>query len=85
MRTTVSVMDELLPAAKRRDRERGKTLSQIVEAALQRKLSPMWPIVRNARPYRCSQMALDHVRGSTSLRRVLHEALDEGLGLDVRR
>jgi hypothetical protein len=39
MRTTVAVDDHLLEAAKRRARERGQTLGQIVEDALRRELA----------------------------------------------
>jgi Arc/MetJ family transcription regulator len=39
MRTTVSISDELLAAAKRRARERGQTLGDVVDAALRRELS----------------------------------------------
>lgn len=39
MRTTVAVDDHLLAAAKRRARERGQTLGQVVEDALRRELA----------------------------------------------
>ncbi|HYN74102.1 MAG TPA: ribbon-helix-helix protein, CopG family [Nakamurella sp.] len=39
MRTTVSISDELLRAAKSRARETGQTLGEVVEAALRRELS----------------------------------------------
>jgi hypothetical protein len=39
MRTTLAVDDHLLAAAKRRARERGQTLGQVVEDALRRELS----------------------------------------------
>jgi hypothetical protein len=39
MRTTVALDDHLLEAAKRRARERGQTLGQVMEAALRRELS----------------------------------------------
>lgn len=39
MRTTVAVDDHLLEAAKRRARERGQTLGQVVEGALRRELA----------------------------------------------
>lgn len=38
MRTTISVDDKLLRAAKRRAREAGMTLGQFIEAALRREL-----------------------------------------------
>ena len=39
MRTTVAVDDHLLEAARRRARERGQTLGQVVESALRRELT----------------------------------------------
>lgn len=39
MRTTVALDDRLLAAARRRARERGQTLGQVVEDALRRELS----------------------------------------------
>lgn len=39
MRTTVSISDELLAAAKRRARELGQTLGELIDAALQRELN----------------------------------------------
>ena len=85
MRTTVSISDELLAAAKRRARERGQTLGEVVDAALRRELHrPNDPQERPAVPV---------FRGGTGPRpgidltsnRALHEALDEGLELDARR
>jgi hypothetical protein len=85
MRTTVSISDELLTAAKRRAQERGQTLGQVIDAALRRELSqPDLPAERPPVPV---------FRGGTGPRpgidltsnRALHEALDEGLELDVRR
>jgi Bacterial antitoxin of type II TA system, VapB len=85
MRTTISISDELLAAAKRRARERGQTLGEVVDAALQRELSEPAP-PRDA-------PAVPVFRGGTGPRpgidltssRALHEALDEGLELDDRR
>jgi len=39
MRTTLSVDDNLLAAAKRRARERGQTLGRVIEDALRRELA----------------------------------------------
>jgi Arc/MetJ family transcription regulator len=39
VRTTIAVDDHLLAAAKRRARERGETLGQVVEGALRRELA----------------------------------------------
>lgn len=85
MRTTVAIDDELLDAAKRRARSRGRTLGQLIEAALRRELAvaaeegdrPPVPVFRagtGPRP------GLD-----LTSNRALHEALDEGLDLDARR
>jgi hypothetical protein len=43
MRTTVAVDDYLLVAAKRRARERGQTLGQVIEGALRRDLAEPVP------------------------------------------
>jgi hypothetical protein len=85
VRTTVSISDELLAAAKQRARERGQTLGEIVDAALRRELSE--PDVSRPRP------PVPVFRGGTGPRpgidltsnRALHEALDEGLDLESRR
>ena len=85
MRTTVSISDELLAAAKRRAKERGHTLGDVIDAALRRELSqsdepderPPVPVFRagtGPRP------GID-----LNSNRALHEALDEGLELDSRR
>jgi Bacterial antitoxin of type II TA system, VapB len=85
MRTTLSISDELLAAAKRRARERGQTLGEVVDAALRRELSqPARPVDRPPVPV---------FRGGTGPRpgidltsnRALNEALDEGLDLEARR
>jgi len=85
MRTTVSISDELLAAAKRRAQERGQTLGDVVDAALRRELSQPDQLVE--RP------PVPVFRGGTGPRpgidltsnRAVHEALDEGLELDARR
>jgi hypothetical protein len=85
MRTTVSISDELLAAAKRRARERGQTLGEVVDAALRRELATT--AEPRARP------PIPVFSGGTGQRpgidltsnRALHEALDEGLDLDARR
>jgi hypothetical protein len=77
MRTTVSVSDELLVAAKRLARERGQTLGEVIDAALRRELSV--PTPRQERP------TVPIFRGGTGPRpgidlasnSALHEALDE--------
>lgn len=85
MRTTLSISDELLVAAKRRARERGQTLGAFVDRALQRELSDDRP--QQAAP------PVPVFHGGTGPRpgidlssnRALLEALDEGVDLDDRR
>ncbi len=85
MRTTVSISDELLVAAKRRARERGQTLGQVVDAALRRELA--------SDDRAAERPAVPVFDGGTGPRpgvdltsnRALHEALDEHLELDDRR
>lgn len=84
MRTTVSVDDQLLIAAKRRAQERGQTLGQVVEDALRRELSA---------PASADPPTVPVFRGRGGLRpgvdltsnRALREVLDEGLELDTVR
>ena len=85
MRTTISVSDELLTAAKRRARERGQTLGQFVDAALQRELNeaeqprqaPPVPIFRGGTGPR---PGID-----LSSNRALTEALDDSVELEKLR
>jgi hypothetical protein len=85
MRTTVSISDEVLTAAKQRARERGQTLGQFVDAALQREL--------NENPSRGNAPEVPVFRGGTGPRpgidlrsnRALLEALDEDVDLNDRR
>lgn len=84
MRTTVSVDDELLASARRRARERGQTLGEVLEDALRHELAaptavdgPTVPVFRGGggpRP------GIDLVSN-----RALREALDEGAELDALR
>lgn len=83
MRTTVSVDDHLLIAAKRRAQERGQTLGQVVEEALRREL---------AAPPAADPPAIPVFRGGglrpgvdLTSNRALRERMDEGLGLDELR
>ena len=85
MRTTVSISDDLLAAAKRRARERGQTLGEVVDAALRRELlqpghsqeRPPVPVFRGGSGPRPGV--------DLSSNRALHEVLDEGLEPDARR
>jgi hypothetical protein len=85
MRTTVAISDELLLAAKRRARDRGQTLGEVIESALRRELAI--PTQRGERP------AVPVFRGGSGPRpgldlasnRALHEALDEGVEFDALR
>jgi len=85
MRTTVALDDELLAAAKRRARERGESLGQVIEAALRRELS--------AGDHAEAPPHVPVFTGGTGPRpgvdltsnRALHEALDEDVELDRRR
>lgn len=85
MRTTVSISDDLLAAARVRARQTGQTLGSLVEAALRRELSvqthhaeaPDVPVFRGTggpRP------GIDLTSNAA-----LFESLDDGLPLDERR
>ena len=84
MRTTVSVDDELLAAAKRRARERGVTLGAVIESALRRDLASTAPATAPPIPV---------FRGGTGPRpgldltsnRAVSEVLDEDSDLDRLR
>ena len=85
MRTTVSISDELLAAAKRRAAERGQSLGSLIEDALRRELATI--------PHRGPRPKVPVFSGGTGPRpgldltsnRALHETLDEGLSLHARR
>lgn len=85
MRTTVSISNELLLAAKRLARLRGETLGDVVDTALRRELAeptehvqrPVIPVFRGGTG---SRPGLDMTSN-----RALHEALDEGVPRDQRR
>jgi hypothetical protein len=85
MRTTVSISDELLVAAKARARRSGVSLGAVIDAALRRELS------RPAEGGRPEEVPV--FRGGTGPRpgvdltsnRGLHEALDDGVAPSPRR
>lgn len=85
MRTTLSIADEILAAAKRRARAQGVSLGQVVEAALRRDLAE--PETDASRPEIPVFSGGDGPRPGLDLTstRALHEALDEGVSLDRRR
>lgn len=77
MRTTVSIDDHLLVAAKRRARERGQTLGQVVDDALRRELADgPAPAAAPLPVFRGSGGLQPHVDPTSN--RSLHAALDEG-------
>ena len=85
MRTTVSISDELLAAAKRKARELGVSLGEVIDAALRRELAvgrgtddrPVVPVFHGG---------TGPVPGlDLTSNRALHERLDDGLELDARR
>ena len=85
MRTTVRLSDELVLAAKRRARERGQSLGEVIDAALRRELAtPTTPAELPRVPV---------FRGGTGARpgidltsnRALSEVLDEPVDLQERR
>jgi len=83
MRTTLSIDDELLAAAKHRAHQRNQTIGQVVEDALRRELAragesavgPPIPVFHG-----------DGVRPGVDLtsNRAIYELLDEGVELDRR-
>ncbi len=77
MRTTVAVDDHLLTAAKRRARERGQTLGQVIEGALRREFAE--PVSRKPVAVPVFQGGGGPLPG-VDLRsnRALREALDRG-------
>ena len=85
MRTTVSISDELLVAAKELAKKRGQTLGEVIDAALRRELAI--PAQRTGRPI---VPAFDGGSGprpglDLASNRALYEALDEGTDLDRLR
>ncbi|HEX5308032.1 MAG TPA: hypothetical protein VFW38_03020 [Solirubrobacteraceae bacterium] len=84
MRTTLAVNDNLLAAARRRARDRGQTLGQVVEDALRREL---------VAPVAVEPVGVPVFRGGggplpgidLASNRALREALDQGIELDALR
>lgn len=85
MRTTISISDELLTAAKRRARERGQTLGSVVEDALRRELATVGePSPRPSVPVLTRGTGPRPGLDLTS-NRALYEVLDESLDLNSRK
>lgn len=84
MRTTIALDDRLLAAAKRRARERGETLGQVVEAALRRELAEPQPTVGEPVPVFHGTGGVRPGVDVTS-NRALRELLAEDAGLDGPR
>ncbi len=84
MRTTVSIADELLEAAKERARLRGGTLGSVIEDALRRELSHNADL-RPRTPVPVFTGTGPRPGIDLTSNRALHEVLDEGLDLDARR
>lgn len=84
MRTTLSIDDHLLAAAKRRARERGTTLGQVVDDALRRDLA-------SPAPRDTVDVPIFHGSGGVrpgvdvTSNRTLYEALDDGRPLESLR
>jgi Arc/MetJ family transcription regulator len=85
VRTTISISDELLLAAKHLAQQRGQTLGEVVDAALRRELAI--PAQRGHRPEVPVFSGGSGPRPGLDLtsNRALHEALDEGVELDRLR
>ena len=81
----MGIDDELLAAARRRAREQGESLGQVLEAALRRELAsrgdlqdvPLVPVFTGGTGPRPGV--------DLTSNRALHEALDEALDLNRRR
>lgn len=84
MRTTVSINDELLYAAKRRARERGQTLGHVVDDALRRELAESPPRPAVEVPVFAGEGGLRPGIDARS-NRALQEVLDEGRRLESLR
>lgn len=84
MRTTISIDDYLLEGAKRRARERGQTLGELVEDALRLELEEGKPVEAVEVPVFTGGSG---VRPGVDLgsNRALREALDEGAPVERLR
>lgn len=82
MRTTVSIDDELLAAARRRAQEKGFSLGQVLEAGLRRELATTDPDAGPPVPVFESTVA---PRVDLTSNRAMQEFLDAGLPVDKLR
>jgi hypothetical protein len=85
MRTTISIHDELLASAKLRAKERGKTLSELVEDGLRRELA-----VRDEPAERVPVPVFTGGNGplpgvDLTSNRAIYELLDEGVPFEKLR
>lgn len=84
MRTTLTIADELLAAAKSRAQATGRTVSAVVEAALRRELAA--PVQREAPTVPVFRGGTGPAPGvDLTSNAALHEALDDGVRLTDRR
>lgn len=84
MRTTISVDDHLLASAKRRARQRGQSLGEVVEDALRRELAAPAPVRAPDVPvFRGGRGPVPGIDLTSN--RALREALDRGVELDALR
>ncbi len=84
MRTTLAVNDNLLIAARRRARDRGQTLGQVVEDALRREFAaPVEAEPVDVPVFRGGNGSLPGVDLTSN--RAVREALDRGVELDALR
>lgn len=84
MRTTLAVDDHLLAAARRRARDRGQTLGQVVEDALRREFAaPLEGEPVDVPVFRGGDGPLPGIDLTSN--RAMREALDKGVELDALR
>jgi hypothetical protein len=85
MRTTVTIDDELLARAKQRARAAGKTLGQVVDAALRRELATPSPTGEPPKIPVFTGGSGPRPGIDLQSNRSIHEVLDDGRDLDQRR
>lgn len=85
MRTTVTIDDELLDAAKARARERGESLGAVIEAGLRRELASDRDAAERPAVPTFTGGTGPHPGVDLTSNRALAELLDDGVELDRRR